>query len=108
MKVTHRNLRLLIRETLQQLPKGRLDPHAGHMSSLEASDPQLDYAMWARTNGYHTPTAHDIALYMSEKELKPDSLQVADLLRALGLGADIKSDVLRILDKKNNKMEKTK
>ena len=93
MRLKEKNLRRLISEVLDQHLRGNLDPRAGQMAALEASDPHKDYMMWAKTNGQHPASTSVLASYANEKGLAADSLEIQQISNKLSLGFDSSSEV---------------
>ena len=97
MRLKEKRLRSIIREALGQHLRGNLDPQAGQMAALEASDPFKDYMMWVKTNGMNPIASSTVATYTKEKGLSADALEIQQISNNLRLGFDSANDIKRLM-----------
>lgn len=93
MRINEKQLRWVIRETLEQHMRGNLDPKPGHMGALEAHDPTKDYLLWAKTNGYDSTDLSAVATFALESGLDPEGVEIKSISMGLNLEPSAVSDI---------------
>ena len=79
-----RTIRKLIREYLNSMMVGRLDPQPGHSSAIAGHDFFQDYIVWARTNGYDPIDLANLEEHSKTRELDIPTHEIDNIRRRLG------------------------